>query len=67
MILFIFNACDTITLPSNDNSRVIIIPSIPAARPSIIASALNTRDISFLRAPIALNIPISFLLSSTDI
>ena len=46
---------------------VIPIPINPAIRPTINVSALNTFDISFLDAPIALNIPISFVLSNTDI
>ena len=46
-------------------SRVISIPIIPAINPSINVSALNTRDISFLLAPIARNIPISLVLSRT--
>ena len=47
-------------------SRVISIPIIPAINPSINVSALNTRDISFLLAPIARNIPISLVLSRTE-
>ena len=47
--------------------QVIPIPNNPAINPTINVSALNTLEISFLDAPIALNIPISFVLSSTDI
>ena len=49
------------------NSTVIPIPSSPATKPTIKVSALNTLETSFLDAPIALKIPISFVLSSTDI
>ena len=49
------------------NNNVIPIPSNPATKPIIKVSALNTLEISFLEAPIALKIPISFVLSSTDI
>ena len=49
------------------NSRVTSIPNTPEIKPSINVSALNTLDISFLLAPIALKIPISFVLSNTDI
>ena len=51
----------------NVNNIVIPIPNSPAINPTINVSALNTLEISFLDAPIALNIPISFVLSSTDI
>ena len=51
----------------NVNKTVIPIPNSPDINPIINVSALNTLDISFLDAPIALNIPISFVLSSTDI
>ena len=51
----------------NVNNIVIPIPNSPAIKPTINVSALNTLEISFLDAPIALNIPISFVLSSTDI
>ena len=51
----------------NVNNTVIPIPNNPAINPTMNVSALNTLEISFLDAPIALNIPISFVLSSTDI
>ena len=47
-------------------SRVIPIPKAPATKPTIRVSALKTRDISFFDAPIARKIPISFVLSSTE-
>ena len=47
--------------------RVVPIPIIPAAKPMTRVSALNTREISFLEAPIARSIPISFVLSRTEI
>ena len=49
------------------SNSVTTIPKIPAINPTINVSALNTLDISFLEAPIALKIPISFVLSNTDI
>ena len=49
------------------SNSVTTIPKIPAINPTINVSALNTLDISFLDAPIALKIPISFVLSKTDI
>ena len=49
------------------SNNVTTIPKIPAINPTINVSALNTLDISFLDAPIALKIPISFVLSNTDI
>ncbi len=49
------------------NKTVIPIPNAPAVKPTINVSALNTLEISFLEAPIALKIPISFVLSRTDI
>ena len=49
------------------SNNVIIIPIIPATKPTITVSALNTRDTSFLYAPILRNIPISLVLSRTEI
>ena len=51
----------------NESITVTPIPNNPATNPIINVSALNTLDMSFLEAPIALKIPISFVLSSTDI
>ena len=48
-------------------STVTNMPNTPANNPSINVSALNTRVTSFLLAPIALKIPISFVLSITEI
>ena len=49
-------------------SKIVVpIPNNPDINPIINVSALNTLDISFLLAPIALSIPISLVLSSTDI
>ena len=42
------------------------IPIAPAAKPTISVSALNTREISFFDAPIARRIPISLVLSRTE-
>ncbi len=46
---------------------VTIIPNRPAPKPTMNVSALNTLDMSFLDAPILLKIPISFVLSRTEI
>ena len=46
---------------------VMKIPKAPASKPIIIASALNTRAISFFLAPILRRIPISFVRSRTEI
>ena len=48
------------------SSRVTPIPSTPAVSPTIKVSALNTLEISFLEAPMLLSMPISFVLSNTD-
>ena len=53
-------------LIGNVSRTVIPTPINPAKKPSIIVSALNILEISFLEAPIALKIPISFILSSTE-
>ena len=47
--------------------RVIPIPISPANSPMINVSALNTCEIFFFEAPIARRMPISFVLSSTEI
>ena len=49
------------------NSIVTTIPNTPATKPSINVSALNIFETSFLEVPIALSIPISFVLSKTEI
>ena len=49
------------------NNKVTPIPITPANSPTINVSALNIDEIFFFDAPIALNIPISFFLSNTDI
>ena len=46
---------------------VIAIPRTPAARPTINVSALNTLEISLFDAPIERSMPISFVLSITEI
>jgi hypothetical protein len=45
---------------------VTIIPSAPATKPSISVSALNILEISFFDAPILLSMPISLVLSRTE-
>ncbi len=42
------------------------MPNIPEPKPIKIVSALNILEISFLRAPKLLMIPISFVLSTTE-
>ena len=49
------------------NANVVKIPNTPEKNPTINVSALNIDDIFFFEAPIALNTPISFVLSNTDI
>ena len=49
------------------NTSVINIPNTPLINPIINVSALNTRVISFLLAPIERKIPISFVRSNTEI
>ena len=49
------------------NVKVIPIPKHPDKRPIINVSALNIDDIFLLDAPIALKIPISLVLSITEI
>ena len=66
-ILLIFTVFFIIIFIGIFNNTVTRIPNIPAAAPSINVSALKTREISFLDAPIALKIPISFVLSTTEI
>ena len=56
-----------ITFIRRFNTQVISIPIAPLVNPTINVSALNTLDISFLLAPIALNIPISLVLYNTEI
>lgn len=43
------------------------MPNTPENTPNIHVSASNTFVISFLLAPKAFNIPISFVLSKTDV
>ena len=47
--------------------NVITIPIIPEVKPMIKVSALNTREISRLEAPMARKIPISLVRSRTEI
>ena len=49
------------------NNNETPIPINPANNPTINVSALNIDEIFLLEAPIALNTPISFVLSNTDI
>ena len=48
------------------NTKVINIPNTPLINPIRNVSALNTRVISFLLAPIERKIPISFVRSNTE-
>ena len=56
-----------IILVGINRSKVIPIPISPDNKPIINVSALNTLEISFFDAPIALKIPISYVLSNTEI
>ena len=67
LILLTFAKCLIIKLIGIFNIKVINIPNTPAQNPIINVSALNTLLISLLDAPIALKIPISLVLSITDI
>ena len=49
------------------NTSVINMPNTPLINPIRNVSALNTRVISFLLAPIERKIPISFVRSNTEI
>ena len=59
------NPFNTLLIGIN-NSLAISIPSAPENNPIINVSALNTLVISFFLAPIARKIPISFVLSKTE-
>lgn len=56
----------TMTLMGIISMYAIKIPISPAVNPMSNVSALNILDMSFLRAPKLLIIPISFVLSTTD-
>ena len=56
-----------ILLAGNVNKYAITNPKIPLHKPINIVSALNTLVISLARAPNALKIQISLVLSKTDI
>ena len=64
-IFLTLNAFSIIVFIIEFRNIVIIIPIPPAMKPSINVSALNNLETSFLLAPIALKIPISFVLSRT--
>lgn len=55
-----------ILLPGISRIRAVTIPMIPANAPVMNVSALKTSVMLCLLAPSALKIPISFLLSSTE-
>ena len=59
--------CSMIMFIGMFSSKVTIIPIAPAENPTISVSALNTLEISRFEAPIARRIPISFVLSRTEI
>ena len=59
-------SCSMIIFIGMDSSSVTPMPIAPAAKPTISVSALNTREMSRLDAPIARSMPISFVRSSTD-
>ena len=56
-----------IILVGINNVIVVKIPIKPENNPTINVSALNIEDIFDFDAPIALNTPISFVLSNTEI
>ena len=49
------------------SNSVMPMPMAPEQKPSMSVSALNTREISRLLAPMARRMPISFVRSSTEI
>ena len=63
-ILSILVSAETIIFIGTHINKVVPTPRIPAINPSIIVSALKTVATSFLLAPIALKIPISFVRSN---
>ena len=65
-VMSVFILC-IIKLIGISNNKVTPIPIKPDNNPTINVSALNIEDIFFLDAPIALKIPISFVLSNTEI
>ena len=56
-----------IALIGKVNNLAIIIPSIPEVTPKINVSASKTLVMSFFLAPRAFSIPISFVLSRTEV
>ena len=56
----------TMALTGMHTSATTPTPIRPAVRPSMMVSALNTREMSPLLAPMARRMPISFLRSSTE-
>ena len=65
-VMFVFTLW-IIALVGISSSIVVRIPSIPENNPTMKVSALNIEEIFFFEAPIALNTPISFVRSKTDI
>ena len=61
-----FSALAIVLLIGTDKSIVTTTPTVPEINPINPASAIKILVISFLRAPIARRIPISFVLSTTD-
>ena len=49
------------------SNSVMPMPMAPEQKPSMSVSALNTREMSRLLAPMARRMPISFVRSSTEI
>lgn len=66
-MLLISDKCLIIKLIGIFKINVIKTPKIPLMRPVMNVSALKIFDTSTFDAPIALKIPISFVLSSTEI
>ena len=61
------NKACMIALPGINNKHAVPTPINPEQRPIINVSAVNTCDTLRLLAPIARSIPISFVLSRTEI
>ena len=63
----IFVRCSITAFIGIVSSSVVPMPIAPETKPTISVYALNTLEISFFDAPFARRIPISFVLSRTEI
>ena len=57
----------SIALPAKENATATTMPIAPDYAPRMADSEMNTRAISFFRAPRLRSTPISFLRSSTEV